>query len=217
MSSQSLKAEYQKWLWMLAVADIVVMLLFLTPGFSPKADLSQLANWRLLTTIIVPVVVLLLVNALPHKLKCMLVYWKPYGWLPGCEAFTKFALEDVRIDMKELCKNVGDFPSEQTEQNARWYQLYKLVENEAEITEVHRQFLMYRDMATLSLPFIALAPLCLFWAGAPSEAQWIGAGIFLIQFVLAAISSRWGGVRFVCNVLALHSARTINGAKVGRR
>ncbi|MEX6725797.1 hypothetical protein [Parapedomonas caeni] len=217
MSSKSLKADYQKWLWMLAIADIVVILLFLVPGISSDASLSSLAHWRLLTTIIVPVGVLLLVNALPHKLKCMLVYWKPYGWLPGCEVFSKFASGDVRIDMKALAKHVGKLPSGQNEQNARWYQLYKLVENEPEITEVHRNFLMYRDMATLSLPFIVLAPLSLFWAGASVEAQWGGAAIFLIQFLLTAISARWSGIRFVCNVLALHSARPIEGAKLSRR
>ncbi|HWL06386.1 MAG TPA: hypothetical protein VNQ99_15870 [Xanthobacteraceae bacterium] len=216
MSSKSLKADYQKWLWMLAIADIALILLFLVPDIS-ETELSRLANWRLLITIIVPVGVLLLVNVLPHKLKCMAVYWKPYGWLPGCEVFTKFALDDARIDMKELTKHIGKPPSGQGEQNARWYQLYKLVENEPEITEVHRNFLMYRDMATLSFPFIALAPLFLFWAGASREAQWGGAALFLIQFLLTAISARWSGIRFVCNVLALHSARPIQGAKLNRR
>jgi len=216
VSSKSLKSEYQKWLWMLATADLIAVLLFLVPGVPSNASLAQLGNWRLLTTVIIPVGVLLLVNALPHKVKCMLVYWKPYGWLPGCEVFSRYAPDDVRIDMAALAKNVGALPTEAGAQNARWYQLYKLVENQTEILEVHRSFLMYRDMAALSLPFIGLAPLCLYFAGASTEAQWIGAGIFVAQFVLTAISARWSGIRFVCNVLAIHSARKVPGATAAR-
>lgn len=216
VSSKSLKSEYQKWLWMLATADLIVVLLALVPGIPSNASLAQLGNWRLLTTVIVPIGVLLLVNVLPHKVKCMLVYWKPYGWLPGCEVFSRFAPDDVRIDMANLTKNVGALPTDAGAQNARWYQLYKLVENQIEILEVHRSFLMYRDMATLSLPFIGLAPLCLYFAGASKEAQWIGAGIFLVQFILTAISARWSGIRFVCNVLAIHSARKVAGATAPR-
>lgn len=216
VSSKSLKSEYQKWLWMLATADLIAVLLFLVPGVPSNASLAQLGNWRLLTTVVIPVGVLLLVNALPHKVKCMLVYWKPYGWLPGCEVFSRYAPDDVRIDMAALAKNVGTLPTDAGAQNARWYQLYKLVENQTEILEVHRSFLMYRDMAALSLPFIGLAPLCLYFAGASKEAQWIGAGIFVAQFVLTAISARWSGIRFVCNVLAIHSARKVAGATAAR-
>lgn len=212
MSSRSLKSEYQKWLWMLATADLITVLLFLVPGIPSNASLAELGNWRLLTTVVVPVGVLLLVNALPHKVKCVLVYWKPYGWLPGCEVFSRYAPDDVRIDMANLTKNVGPLPAEAGAQNARWYQLYKLVENQTEILEVHRSFLMYRDMAALSVLFIGLAPLCLHFAGASEEAQWIGAGIFFAQFLLTAISARWSGIRFVCNVLAIHSARKVAGA-----
>ena len=118
--------------------------------------------------------------------------------------------------METLSKNVGSLPNEAGAQNSRWYQLYKLVENQTEILEVHRSFLMYRDMATLSLPFIGLTPLCLYFAGATKEAQWMGSGIFLVQFLLTAISARWSGVRFVCNVLAIHSARKVAGALAPR-
>lgn len=212
MTSKSLKSEYQKWLWMLATADLLVVLLALAPGVPSNASLAQLGNWRLLTTVIVPIGVLLLVNVLPHKVKCMLVYWKPYGWLPGCEVFSKFAPEDFRIDMANLARNVGPLPVAAGAQNARWYQLYKQVESQAEVWEVHRSFLMYRDMATLSLPFIGLAPLCLYFAGASKDAQLIGASIFLVQFFLTALSARWSGIRFVCNVLAVHSIQKAAGA-----
>lgn len=217
MSGKSFKSEYQKWLWMLATADLIVVTLFLLPGVGVGGDLSKLANWRLLTTVLIPVAVLLLVNVLPHKAKCMLVYWKPYGWMPGSEVFTKFAPDDVRVDMKALAKNVGPLPETPREQNARWYQLYKLVENQTEITEAHRSFLMYRDMAVLSLAFVLLAPAVLYLAGGSKGAQWLAAAAFAAQFVLTALSARWSGVRFVCNVVALHSAKKVTGAGPARQ
>jgi hypothetical protein len=211
MSSKSLKSEYAKWLWMLLVADLIAVLLFLVPGVPSGASLVELGNWRLLTTVVVPVVVLLLVNVLPHKAKCMLVYWKPYGWLPGCEVFSKYAPEDVRVDMEELGRHVGPLPALPEKQNARWYQLYKLIENEPEIAEAHKSFLMYRDMAVLSLPFIILAPVSLYFAGASAGAQWFGAVIFALQYLLTAVSARHNGIRFVTSVLAVHSARSLAG------
>lgn len=217
MSSKSLKSEYQKWLWMLATADLIVVALFLLPGVAVGGDISKLANWRLLTTVLVPIAVLLLVNVLPHKTKCMLVYWKPYGWMPGSEVFTKFAPDDVRVDMKALAKNVGPLPKAPREQNTRWFQLYKLVENQIEVIEAHRSFLMYRDMAALSLAFVVLAPAGLYLVEASTGALWLSAAVFVVQFILTALSARWSGVRFVCNVVALHSAKKITGAGPARQ
>lgn len=212
MSGKSLKSEYAKWLWILAVADVVAVWVFLVPG-APSADsFGEPGRWRLLATVVAPVVVLLIINVLPHKVKAMLVYWKPLGWLPGSQAFTRYAPADPRINMQSLTKNVGSLPTSDADQNSRWYQLYKLVENEPEITEAHRSFLMYRDMAVFSLPFAALAPACLYFYGASPQAQWLGAGIFAAQYALTAISGRHSGIRFVTNVLAVHSAQKVPGS-----
>lgn len=216
MSSKSLKAEYQKWLWLLATADLVVVAFFLFPSIFPGDDLFKLMNWRLFTTLLAPIAVILLVNVLPHKAKCMLVYWKPYGWMPGSEVFSRFAREDVRVDMAALSKNIGSLPQDPRDQNTRWYQLYKLVENHTEVSETHRTFLMYRDMAVLSLMFAIVLPICLAIVGAPPGAQLLALAIFVAQFVLTALSARWSGVRFVCNVVALHSAKKVAGARQAR-
>lgn len=116
--------------------------------------------------------------------------------------------------MDALARNVGSLPTDPGKQNSRWCQLYKQIENEPEITEAHGNFLMYRDMAVLSLPFIALAPVCLYFAGASPDAQWLGAGIFLSQYLLTAVSARHSGIRFVTNVVAVHSARSVPAAVV---
>jgi hypothetical protein len=71
---------------------------------------------------------------------------------------------------------------------------------------------MYRDMAALSLPFIALAPLCLYFAGASPNMRWLGVGIFVVQYVLTTLSRRHSGIRFVANVVTVHSARKVAAA-----
>lgn len=212
MSEKSLKSQYQKWLWLLAVADMIALLLL--AGVPANVSLTGLANWRLLTTVVIPVVVLLVVNVLSNKMKCVLVYWKRYGWLPGCEVFTKYGLDDPRIDMDALRRNAGPLPTNPGKQNALWYRLYKQVENQPEISEAQRNFLMYRDMAVWSLPFILLAPVILYLAGASPLAQWLSAGLFVVQYVLTAVSSRHSGIRFVTSVLALHSVRATSAGIV---
>lgn len=212
-SERSLKSLNMKWLVLLAAADVLFVLLFVAPDLLNGVTLTQIGIGRVLTTTVMPVVVLLIVNVLPHDVKSMLVYWKPLGVLPGCEAFTKYGPRDPRIDMAVLKKNVGTLPTEATEQNSKWYKLYKQVPNEPEVQEAHKLFLMYRDMAVLSLPLVALVPLSLNVAGVSNSTLAMAAGLFVIQYLLTALSARWSGIRFVCNVLAIHSTRKITAAK----
>jgi hypothetical protein len=158
---RSLKSLNMKWLVLLAVADVLAVLFFVAPDLLSGASLTEVASGRVLSTTVMPVVVLLIVNVLPHDVKAMLVYWKPLGVLPGCQAFTKYGPRDPRIDMTALKKNVGALPDDPTEQNSKWYKLYKQVANEPEVTEAHKLFLMYRDMAALSLVLTALVPVAL--------------------------------------------------------
>lgn len=213
-SERSLKSLNMKWLVLLAAADVLFVLLFVAPDLPSGVTLTQIGIGRVLTTTVMPVVVLLIVNVLPHDVKSMLVYWRPLGVLPGCEAFTKYGPRDPRIDMAALRKNVGALPTESTEQNSKWYKLYKQVPNEPEVQEAHKLFLMYRDMAVLSLPLVVLVPLSLNVAGVSNSTLVLAAGLFVVQYLLTALSARWSGIRFVCNVLAIHSARKITIAKV---
>lgn len=211
---RSLKSLNMKWLVLLAAADVLFVLLFVAPDLLNEVTLTQIGIGRVLITTMMPVVVLLIVNVLPHDVKSMLVYWKPLGVLPGCEAFTKYGPRDPRIDMAALKKNVGALPTESTDQNSKWYKLYKQVPNEPEVQEAHKLFLMYRDMAVLSLPLVALVPLSLNVAGASNSTLALAACLFVVQYLLTAFSARWSGIRFVCNVMAIHSARKITPAKV---
>lgn len=204
---RSLKSLNLKWLVSLVVADVLGVMFFLVPGLDTGASLAQLGIGRALFSICIPVAILLIVNVLPHDVKAMLVYWKPLGWLPGTEAFTLLGPRDPRINMQFLESKIGPLPTGPNEQNSKWYELFKQVDDETEVSEAHRHFLMYRDMAVLSLPLILLAPLVLYYAGASPSAQLVGAALFALQYLVTALSGRWSGTRFVTNVLAVHSVQ----------
>lgn len=207
---RSLKSLNMKWLVLLAATDVLFVYLFVAPDLvNGVTTLTQIGIGRMLTTMVMPVVVLLVVNVLPHDVKSMLVYWKPLGVLPGCEAFTKYGARDPRIDMMALKENVGALPTDSAGQNSKWYKLYKQIPNEPEVVEAHKLFLMYRDMAVLSLPLIVLVPLSLNLVGATGWTIALAASLFIVQYLLTALSARWSGIRFVCNVLAIHSTRKI--------
>ncbi len=206
---RSLKSLNMKWLVMLSSLDLVVVLLFVAPEFIKDASLTNVAVMRGLVTALLPVIVLLLTGILSHDIKARLVYWKWTNPYPGCEAFSRHGPTDVRIDMAVLKKNVGDLPTDPAEQNKKWFKLYKLVGDDKAVVEAHKLYLMYRDMAAMSLPLFVLVPLCLWLAGAPVSALWITALVFVIQLVVCCFGARNSGTRFVCNVLSIHSTKKI--------
>ena len=210
---RSLKSLNMKWLVSLATFDLIVVVLFVVPELISTASMTQLGIARGFSIIVLPVIILLIVNVLSANVKAMLVYWKPLGVLPGAEAFTTYGPADPRIDMIALKKNVGALPTEPKEQNSKWYKLYKVVENQTEVSSAQKDFLMYRDMAVMSLPLIVLVPLSLYFMGVGTNALWLCAGLFLVQYALTAISARHAGIRFVCNVLAVHAAKKVTAPK----
>lgn len=211
-SERSLKSLNVKWLVSMALADALIIFLFVVPEIT-KETWTVIAMVRGLGTVVMPVLVLLIANVLPYNIKAMLVYWKAMGWLPGSEAFTKYAPADERIDMVALKRNVGVLPTDPKEQNSKWFKLYKMVEHQTEVAAAQKDFLMYRDMAVISLPLIVLVPLGLWLLGVGPGALWFAVALFVVQYLLAAISARHSGIRFVTNVLAIHSAKKITAPK----
>lgn len=211
-AERSLKSQNFAWHVAMATTDVIVLALFVAPDLIASATTTQIGLYRGLGASVLPIAVLLLMNVLSSNFKAMLVYWKPYGWLPGCEAFTKYGPADHRVDMVQLKKNVGAWTEEPKEQNSKWYKLYKLVQTVPEVAYAQKDFLMYRDMAVLSLPLMVLAPFALYFAEVGMKALGVAAGLFFMQYVLTAISARNAGERFVCNVLAVHSAKKVASA-----
>ena len=210
-TERSPKSLNMKWLVALATFDLIIVVFFVVPELVNGAAATKLGIARGIATVALPVIILLIINVLPANVKAMLVYWKPLNSLPGSEAFTKYAPADPRIDMVSLKRNVGALPTDPREQNAKWYKLYKKVETHMEVASAQKDFLMYRDMAVLSLFLLLLVPLGLYLNGVGIGPLLVSGGLFFVQYILTAISARHAGVRFVCNVLALHSAKRITG------
>jgi hypothetical protein len=204
--SDALKAANIKWLVMLALLDAAAVLLFVAPELM---DAGKLAILRVGAAAVLPVVVLLLTGLLSHEDKARLVYWRIANPLPGSQAFAKHAPADARIDMEALAKNVGTLPTDPRVQNAKWYKLYRLVGDEPAVTHAHKLYLMYRDMAAMSLVLIPLVPAALWYAGAPAASCWVTGSLFALQYVVCALGARHSGTRFVCNVLAIHSTKKV--------
>ena len=210
---RSLKSENFKWVVLFAMTHVIVIALFVAPELVATMTMTRLGLYRLVAAIVLPIFVLLIVNVLSSNTKSALVYWKPLGVLPGTEAFTKYGPADARVDMEQLRRNVGVLPTDPKEQNAKWYKLYKRVENHVEVAVAQKDFLMYRDMAVLSLFLLALVPAGLYFGGVAVPRVLGAAAWFAIVYVAAARSAKHQGERFVCNVLAVHSAKRITAAR----
>jgi hypothetical protein len=211
--SDALKAANLRWLVMLAVLDAAMVLLFVAPEL---VNAGMLAILRASASTLLPVVVLLLTGLLSHEAKARLVYWKIANPLPGSQVFTKHAPADARIDMAALVENVGELPNDPRAQNAKWYKLYRLVSDDAAVAHAHKLYLMYRDMAAMSLLLIPLVPAALWYAGASPSSRWIAGGLLALQYVACAIGASHSGTRFVCNVLAIHSTKKVKAKTAAR-
>jgi hypothetical protein len=209
----SLKAGNLKWLSSLVAVDVLFLLVFVFPELIDLAPLTKQAVARGMLTSALPVIVLVLVGLLSPNVKASLVYWKGKRALPGHESFSRHAPADVRIDMSALKKNVGTFPSEPAEQNAFWYKLYKKVDAEVTVKEAHRAYLLFRDMASMSVLLLVIAPPGLYFNGVPTAAIWSAVGLFAVQYLITAIAAKNSGIRFVTNVLAIHAAKKVIAPK----
>ena len=206
----SLKSGNFKWLCSLAAVDALALLLFVFPEFVGAASLTQLTALRAVLTLALPVIVLVLASVLSANVKASLVYWRGKQALPGHEAFTRHGPADTRIDLAALRKNIGtDLPSAPAEQNSLWYKLYRRVDAEVPVAEAHRSYLLFRDMTAMSALLLLLVPAALYFSGAPEASLLIAAALFGGQYLATAIAARNSGVRFVTNVLAVHSTRKV--------
>lgn len=107
--------------------------------------------------------------------------------------------------MGALERNCGPLPTVPKEQNSLWYKLYKEVSNEVSVVESHKRYLLYRDLCAMSLALLLATPVLAF------AFDWRVVGwavlLFTAQTLLCALTSRNTGIRFITNVLVLHSSK----------
>lgn len=152
------------------------------------------------------------INAqLSPEMKARIVFMSWRDPLPGCKAFTCHAQSDARVDVACLELTYGPLPTAPREQNALWYKLYKTIEQDPAVRQVHRDFLFTRDYTSLALLLVIVLGVAGFIQIPSKWVALIYFGLLLVQFALAGQAARTHGKRFVTTVLAIKGAIPAGG------
>ena len=155
----------------------------------------------------ISVFILLLTSLLPSSAKATLVFWRLRHALPGHRAFSRHARDDPRINMDELQRNIGPIPSGPRDQNALWYKLFKKVEPDPAVAHANKYWLLFRDLAALSIMLAFLAAGVLLALGGDIAIALAASALLIAQYFGAAIAARNEAIALVRNVLALYSIK----------
>ena len=83
------------------------------------------------------------------------------------------------------------------------------------MAHAHKLYLMYRDMAAMSLLLMPLVPAALWYAGTSPASRWIAGVLFALQY-LRCSHQRTSQRRAVHgNVLAIHSTKKVKATTGG--
>jgi len=201
-----IKDKNRKWLICYMLFHIIVFALFaalISPTFKDINELlSKLKSPSGFFPILAFPFAIILEGIIYSDLKAILVFWRLKNPLPGHQAFSVIALKDPRIDMKKLESLFPDgLPQEPSDQNSKWYNLYRQFSDRPIVYDAHKSFLLTRDLAALT---IVLMPFCfvahLFW-NTPAITVFYHLLLLLGITVVISLSSQNHGKRFVANVL----------------
>jgi hypothetical protein len=153
-----------------------------------------------------------IINAqLSPEMKARIVFMTWGDPLPGCKAFSHHAKSDARVDIACLELTYGPLPTVPREQNTLWYKLYKSIEEEPAVKQVHRAFLFTRDYTSLAIMFVIVLGIAGFIQISSIRIALIYFALLLIQFGLAGQAARNHGKRFITTVLAIKGATNPGG------
>ncbi|WP_374312854.1 hypothetical protein [Dongia sp.] len=209
MSDPSLKDGNKIKILTILVANLIVYYL------AVKTDALFATDWSTLANSLVegaPAGILLILSGIANaqlspmaKARISFLRWNDP--LPGSRAFSHYAQTDPRIDPAALAQKYGTLPTDPKDQNRLWYKMYKSIENEAAVLQVHREYLFTRDyngLALLMLIGLGIAGVIQI----PSlETAGYYAAILLAQFWFTGQAARHHGQRFVTTVLARCGAK----------
>jgi hypothetical protein len=152
-----------------------------------------------------PLIIFILNYVIPSDFKYILVFWRLKYPLPGTRIFSKLAVNDCRLDLNILAKAYGSLPTDPKQQNTLWYKIYSKHMYHPMIFQSHRDFLLSRDLTSLSCLFlVAYTSSLLVIVNDSTTIRWY-VMLLLLQYIVLSHVSRSLGNRFACNVLALDS------------
>jgi hypothetical protein len=151
---------------------------------------------------------------LSDQTKARLIFLRWRNALPGHRAFSEYAISDPRIDLGALSKLHGSaFPTDPVEQNRAWYRMYKAVEKEPAVEQVHRDFLLLRDYTGLSILFFLFCGAAGLYAIPSTKIGLLYVGILALQYLVVRHAASNYGIHFVTTVLAQKAAAPQKGAR----
>jgi len=176
---------------------------FLLPGAWPSAA-GEL--WQAIPASLGLALTGVINSQLSATTKARLVFLRWSNPLPGCEAFSRYASSDARVDVGALERKVGPFPVEPRAQNDLWYKLFKSVESQAAIVQGHQAFLFTRDYACLAFLMVIVLGVAALVQNPDGKSTALYFGFLALQYLLTRRSARNNGQRLVGSVLAAKSA-----------
>jgi len=205
----SLKTRNVLQIWTVLSCDAAVIAALVSPSLLDDMSLSSLGLSRIASAALAPIVVFFLSSLVTPQTKAILVFWRLSNALPGHRAFSIYAASDPRIDIERLRRNVGEFPDLPKDQNALWYQLYRKIHEDVSVSSSNRQFLLFRDIASISVLLAIIVPAVLYALRISLTNIGLAELIFGVQYLAARFAARNHGESLVKNVLALHSIKKV--------
>ena len=212
--SKSLKEQNRWQLWLIIALNAVIF--YSITRFDP----IETAGWKGLFTAatnLLPIGFAFIVTSLANGLlsantKARLVFLRWTHALPGHRAFSEHAPADPRVDLDRLRKFLGNkLPDGPEAENKTWYRIFKEEEAAPEVQHIHREFLLMRDYAGFSALFFVVLSIAAFVLLQSWKVALIYCLLLLLQFVVARHVAATYGVRFVCTVMAVKSAKPAAG------
>lgn len=201
------------WLSAFVAFDVAILIAVLAPQLRLISTEPEVVA-RAASSLLAPPVLLLLSSLIPNQLKASLVFWRARFALPGHRAFSHHAHADPRIDPAKLLARISPYPVEAREQNSAWYRIYRAHRDDDAVLDANRRFLLFRDLAVVSLLLAVLLPFGI-WALGLRSAVLPTLIVFIAQYVLSAIAARQAGIRLVTSVLAIESTSDITTSQRG--
>lgn len=207
--AKTLKDQYRWSLWLAIAANTLVLGAILqggptlsdVPAMLERASVLLPVGFACLTTTVVN-------GLLTSGTKARLVFLRWRHPLPGCQAFSRHARSDPRIDLDRLRRAVGGkFPDTPDAENAAWCRLLAATEHEPKVLQSHRDFLLTRDLTGVAaIALVVFGAVGLAFAPTWKVVGFYAVGLAAQYLVMRQTASNYGS-RFVCTVMAARSSK----------
>jgi hypothetical protein len=209
-TGKSLKDQYRWQLWVIVAVNTLFLYGVVQANAIKVAGLRAIFTdaQNLLPVGVALIVATVLTGLLTSEAKARLVFLRWQHALPGHRAFSEHAVKDPRIDIAALEKVHGAaFPVEPVEQNRAWYRIYKTMENDSAVRQVHRDFLLLRDYTGLCAVFLVLYGAAGLFSIPSTKVALIYLLVLALQFILVRLAASNYGTRMVTTVLARRAGK----------